>query len=129
MAKQTMNSSRKEICRVHPFLECIPHILDHTPMLEQLMLCLCHQRLHHRLSSTASHAQSDDTSSIRIGFPLPGRRSFTLNTVTRLLRPRVKSATRNRRFHESCHPLFPPRFGFMTPLATPQVSEQKGFPG
>ena len=41
-----MYSTGERICHVHPFFQCVPHILDHTPTLEKLVLRLRHQPLH-----------------------------------------------------------------------------------
>jgi hypothetical protein len=41
-----MDSTSKGIHHVHPFFQCVPHFLDHTSTLEQLMLCLRHHPLH-----------------------------------------------------------------------------------
>jgi hypothetical protein len=41
-----MYATNKLICHIHPFLLRIPRILDHTPTLEQLVLCLRHQPFH-----------------------------------------------------------------------------------
>ena len=41
-----MYTTSKRICHVHPFLQRVPHIFDHTPTLEQLVLLLRHNPLH-----------------------------------------------------------------------------------
>ena len=41
-----MYTTSKRICHVHPFLQRVPHIFDHTPTLEQLVLLLRHHPFH-----------------------------------------------------------------------------------
>ena len=41
-----MYTTGERICHVHSFFQCVPHILDHTPTLENLVLRLRYQPLH-----------------------------------------------------------------------------------
>ncbi len=41
-----MYTTSERICHVHAHLQRVPHVLDHTPALEQLMLFLRHQPFH-----------------------------------------------------------------------------------
>ena len=41
-----MYTASERIRHVHPHLQRIPHVLDHTPAFEQLVLGLRHQPLH-----------------------------------------------------------------------------------
>lgn len=46
MSEQSMYTTSERIRHVHPYLQSVPHILDYTPMLEQLLLRLRHQPFH-----------------------------------------------------------------------------------
>ena len=41
-----MYTTSERIRHVHSYLQSVPHILDYTPTLEQLVLCLRHQPFH-----------------------------------------------------------------------------------